>query len=136
MTISRAGSVAIAIPCVGATVTGDDDVTVLQANARVLARTEVGVTAVAGRACERTGQVEAVALGDASDSPDVSACAVLVARSGGLSRAVVEALDSLPCDGRCAHGVPEFRTPATYPFRSASRVAARRSSRQFEIATH
>ena len=78
-----------------ATVAGDNDVPVLQADAGVLAGTQVRITAVTGRSDERAGEFEAVALGDPSGPADLPACPLVVTLPGRLAGEGVQPLDAL-----------------------------------------
>lgn len=63
-----------------ATVTGTDDVTVLEPESGVSARSEVGITGVAGKSGELLGESDAVALCEAAGPADVLPATVLPAR--------------------------------------------------------
>jgi hypothetical protein len=70
----------IGIPGFFPTVTGDHHLPVLQTDASVLAGSQVGITAVAGKADERSRQGESVALGHPASATDVPAGALVTTR--------------------------------------------------------
>lgn len=78
-----------------AAVTGDDHVTVPQADAGVLSGAQVGITPVTGKAHERTGELQAVALGNPPCPANVPAGTLLVALAGRLPGELVQSLDAL-----------------------------------------
>ncbi len=104
---------AVGIPCLCATVAGDDDVAVLQARAGVPARYQVGVAGVAGETHEFAGEAQAVALGDAAREADVLARALVIAVARGGFRERGESLDALLRDGH----TPRFGDGDRKPFR-------------------
>ena len=81
-----------------ATVTGHDDVAVLRANAGVPTGKQEGVARVAGESRERTGEREALALGDSPGPADVLARPVGLTVASGLAGEFAQALDALLCD--------------------------------------
>jgi hypothetical protein len=83
-----------------ATVTGDDDMAILQSNPSVCARSEIGVTAIAGVTDELPGECQPITLGDAAGPPDVPATALVVASGRGFAGEFVETVDAF---GRNAH---------------------------------
>ena len=78
-----------------AAVASDDDVTVLQSDAGVLARSEVGVAGIAREAFELLRERDSVALGQPAREADVLSGAVVVALRGGVMGERCETLDSL-----------------------------------------
>ena len=81
------------------TVAGDHDATALQAHSRILPRSEVGVTAVAGKADERSGEAKAVSFGKPTGPANVLSGPVVVALTRRFAGEFLQALDSLRCDG-------------------------------------
>jgi len=77
--VTRESSVVIRIPCLVATVAGDDDVAALKADTSVLAGAKVGVTVVAGKPSKFTGEPNTVALSETAGSADVLASTLVVA---------------------------------------------------------
>jgi hypothetical protein len=91
----------VGVSRVFATVTGDDDVATLEADAGVPAGPEVHITAVTGEAAKLPGQGEAIALGDSARTPDIAARTLVVTVLDGRPGESVQPLDALAGD---AHG--------------------------------
>jgi hypothetical protein len=78
-----------------AAVAGDDDVAGAETHPCIYARTEVGVTAVAGEATELTRKPTAIPLADAPGETDVLAGPVELAVGRRLAGEGVQSVDSL-----------------------------------------
>lgn len=63
----------------GATLTGDDDVAVLETDAGVAARPVIPIAPIARRAFEPSGKPQSVPFGDPAGESDVLACGFVVA---------------------------------------------------------
>jgi hypothetical protein len=81
-----------------AAVAGKHDVTVLQSNASVLSRPQIGVTAIAGEPDERTRQIQAIAFCDPAGAAHVSACTLVLAGSSGFACEFLQSVDALGGD--------------------------------------
>jgi hypothetical protein len=91
----------VGVSRVFATVTGDDNVASLEADASVLAGSEIRITAITGEATKLPGERETVALGDPARAPDIATRTLVVTLLDGLSGESVQSLDALAGD---AHG--------------------------------
>lgn len=68
-----------------ATVTGDDDVPILQSNPSVRSRNQVYITPLTGEPDKLTGESESVTLGNTTRAPDVSPCTLFVPFTDSIS---------------------------------------------------
>ena len=100
-------AVAVGIATLLTAVTGDRDVSTLEADSGVFARAEIGVAVIARKAKKLPWEPEAVALCDAPSATDVAARALFVAFGSGGSGQFLQAFDPFLGDG---HALPSGRS--------------------------